>query len=88
LITLTPSLILRAISPPGEYPGWPVVVIVVGLLGLDVSVDSSGDRLICAPGLVLVDHGPALAVVPHQIPQARAAGRTGRERFTNCAECL
>jgi hypothetical protein len=93
LITLTPSLILRAISGPlahrSEHTRLAVVVLVVGLLGLDVGVDRPRDRLVRAARFVLVDHGRSFAVVTHprhEIPQARAAGR--RERVSRMPQIV
>jgi hypothetical protein len=59
------------------------------VLGLDVGVDSPGDRLVCAAGFVLVDQGRTLAVMTHpshEIPQPGAAGR--RERVARMAQIV
>jgi hypothetical protein len=54
-----------------------IVVSVVCLVGLDEGVDCARDCLTGTAGLVLVDHGGPLTVVPHpghQVAQACTAG--------------
>ena len=71
----------RAINAPlahgSEDARGAVVVIVVGLLGPDMSVDGVRDSPVCAARFVC-DHDRSLAVVSHagrEIAQACAAGR-------------
>ena len=61
----------------GWHGGRPVpIVAALRLFGLEVRVDRIRDRLISAPGLVLVDHRGPVAVAPHpghQVPEPGAA---------------
>jgi len=63
----------------GQRARWTVVVaLVLGSLGVHMSVDGVRDGGVCAACLVLVDERSAFAVVAHpghQVSQARTAGR-------------